>query len=436
MKRKIYDKLLEWKDKKEFKPLIIFGARQVGKTYVINEFCEKEFKNYKRINLFEDTEIVELFQSKQNVKEKYLKLISYAGVVENEDNILFIDEIQESKELLSSLKYIHENHSNLRIICAGSLLGVAIKKKNVTFPVGKVEMLNMYPMDFEEYLYNFNELELIKEIKSSYISNKALLETSHNKALNYYNLYLYTGGMPEVVDNIIKCERNVTLFDNSIVKNIVLSYFQDMSKYVENNSITMKLNQVYSKIPSQLGNASKKFQYSKIENNARKRDYESPIDWLLNSRIVIKSDNVSSPIVPLNFYIVDDTFKLYMSDVGLLINLSNITYQDIIKDNLSISKGVITENYVATELISNYGENLFYWKNQNATAEVDFLIQTSDGIIPIEVKSSNNTQSKSLKIYVEKYKPKYSIRLSTKNFGYENNIKSVPLYAVFCIKKY
>lgn len=345
---------------------------------------------------------------------------------------MFVDEIQESPTLISNLKYINENHPELRIICAGSLLGVMLKRSDnkKSFPVGKVDMLTMYQLDFEEYLMAFNEVSLIEEIRKHYGNNTPMLESMHNKALNYYTSYLYTGGMPEAVQNIVDNDRNIALFDNSIVENITKSYFEDMYKYVANSTETVKIERIFSSVPSQLGNDSHKFQYNKINSDARKRDYDSSLDWLLSSRIVLKSNNVKTPKYPLNGFIDLDIFKIYMNDIGILRNMLNISYSNILNNDF---KGIMAENYVAFHLKS-LGYDLLYYKNDSSTLEIDFLYQNENGIIPIEVKSAENTQSKSLNSFIQKYNPVYSIKVSTKNFGFVNNIKSIPLYAVFLIK--
>lgn len=433
MKRKIYDKLLKWKNEENRKPLIVFGARQVGKTYVIRQFCQNEYENFFEINLFEKTDIIELYESKQNADEKYRQLLSICGIQnEDEKTILFIDEIQESPTLISNLKYINENHPNLRVICAGSLLGIMLKRSDnkKSFPVGKVDMITMYQLDFEEYLMAFNENNLIEEIKKHYENNIPMLESMHNKALNYYASYLYTGGMPEAVYNIALNDRNIALFDNNIVENITKSYFEDMYKYVNNSTETIKIERIFTSVPSQLGNDSHKFQYNKINSDARKRDYDSSLDWLLSSRIVLKSNNVKAVKYPLKGFIDFDIFKIYMNDIGILRNMLNISYSNILNNDF---KGIMAENYVAFHLKS-LGYDLIYYKNESSTLEIDFLFQNENGIIPIEVKSAENTQSKSLNSFIQKYNPVYSIRVSTKNFGFVNNIKSVPLYAVFLIK--
>ena len=241
--------------------------------------------------------------------------------------------------------------------------------------------------------------------------------------------------MPEVVKDIVKNSMNASAFDDNKLEDILKSYFEDMYKYVDNNNDTIKIKAIYKTIPNQLGNDSHKFQYKNISNNARKRDYEVPLFWLLSTKSVHSTSNVRLPEIPLIAFADHDTFKLHINDVGLLRKMSNIAYKNIIASENNIYKGIMAENYVANQLMANGIEDLFYYKNNRSTVEIDFLLQTDDGIIPVEVKSAENTQSKSLKSYVNKFNPKYSIRISTKNFGFVNNIKYVPLYAVFCIKK-
>lgn len=434
MKRKIYNQLIEWKNNKINKPLLILGVRQCGKTYIINEFCQNEYKNYLKINLLERNDVVNLYKENINSEEKYKRLKAMINFDFDKDNsILFIDEIQESEELISELKYFCEEHNNVRIICAGSLLGVKLKRLTKSFPVGKVYIKNMYPMDFEEYLIANDENFLIESIKECFVNNKPMLSL-HTKALKYYNSYLLTGGMPESVLNLININGDYIKYDKNIISNIIESYFDDMKKYIQTQTEALRIRALYESLPSQLSNSSHKFQYSKLNTGAKSRDYELPLDWLLSANMVQKVNCVKTIEKPLKVFEDNDTFKLFLSDIGILNNLLNISINDILNDNLKIYKGVITENYVANQLLANEIP-LFYWKNKQ-NVEVDFLIETKDGIIPIEVKSSDNTQSKSLKIYNTLFDPPYAIRMSTKDFGYnsETKIKSVPLYATFLIK--
>ena len=434
MKRKIYNQLIEWKNNKINKPLLILGVRQCGKTYIINEFCQNEYKNYLKINLLERNDVVNLYKENINSEEKYKRLKAMINFdFDKENSILFIDEIQESEKLISELKYFCEEHNNVRIICAGSLLGVKLKRLTKSFPVGKVYIKNMYPMDFEEYLIANDENFLIESIKECFVNNKPMLSL-HTKALKYYNSYLLTGGMPESVLNLININGDYIKYDKNIISNIIESYFDDMKKYIQTQTEALRIRALYESLPSQLSNSSHKFQYSKLNTGAKSRDYELPLDWLLSANMVQKVNCVKTIEKPLKGFEDNDTFKLFLSDIGILNNLLNISINDILNDNLKIYKGVITENYVANQLLANEIP-LFYWKNKQ-NVEVDFLIETKDGIIPIEVKSSDNTQSKSLKIYNTLFDPPYAIRMSTKDFGYnsETKIKSVPLYATFLIK--
>ena len=434
MKRKIYNQLIEWKNNKINKPLLILGVRQCGKTYIINEFCQNEYKNYLKINLLERNDVVNLYKENINSEEKYKRLKAMINFdFDKENSILFIDEIQESEELISELKYFCEEHNNVRIICAGSLLGVKLKRLTKSFPVGKVYIKNMYPMDFEEYLIANDENFLIESIKECFVNNKPMLSL-HTKALKYYNSYLLTGGMPESVLNLININGDYIKYDKNIISNIIESYFNDMKKYIQTQTEALRIRALYESLPSQLSNSSHKFQYSKLNTGAKSRDYELPLDWLLSANMVQKVNCVKTIEKPLKGFEDSDTFKLFLSDIGILNNLLNISINDILNDNLKIYKGIITENYVANQLLANEIP-LFYWKNKQ-NVEVDFLIETKDGIIPIEVKSSDNTQSKSLKIYNGLFNPPYAIRMSTKDFGYnsETKIKSVPLYATFLIK--
>lgn len=437
MYRKIYKKLLSWKNTKEDnKPLMLLGARQVGKTYIIENFCQKEFSNFKEINLLRDLRVLNLYKDTtldSNEKYNFLKTIIEFDL-DKPDSVLFIDEIQESQELIAELKYFCEVHNNVKIICAGSLLGVKLKRANFSFPVGKVKMLMMHPMDFEEFLIALDKPMLLNTIRECYKNNRAMNEELHNLALLYYRYYLITGGMPESVRNFIKNDCDIIKYDSTIKENIIDAYLKDMKKYVINLNETLKIEKVYDSIPKQISNESKKFQFSKIEKNAKTRDYELSLDWLDASNLILTSYRVSMPDKPLAAFRIDDFFKLFINDVGLLNHMLKIRYADILNDDLSLFKGAFVENYVASQFVSNEID-LYYWVS-DGIAEIDFLIYNEDGIIPVEVKAANNTQSKSLKTYMDKFNPKYAIRISNKNFGYneEKRIKSIPLYSVFCIE--
>lgn len=434
MYRKIYSKIMEWKQSGFNKPIMILGARQVGKTYILDYFCKNEFKNYIYLNLFERKDVIDLYNSNLTSEEKFKRLkILLNFDLEVEDTVLFIDEIQESENLISELKYFCERKNHVKIVCAGSLLGVKLKRSRFSFPVGKVKIMNMYPLDFEEFLLALGKQMLIDEIKRCYDNNASMLESLHVMAMDLYRIYLISGGMPESVQNVVDINMDMIKYDFDILSNIIESYFKDMDKYVASNIEALKIEKTYRSIPSQLGNKSNKFQFSKISKGASSREYSSSLDWLEASNLLIKSDLVSTALLPLKGYVKEGYFKLFMNDVGILSNILELKIKDVLSDNISLYKGVIAENYVANQLLAN-GYSLYYWMS-SGTAEIDFLIYTDEGVIPLEVKAGDTTKSKSLNVFIEKYSPKYSIRISSKNFGYSNNIKSIPLYAVFCIKE-
>lgn len=435
MKRKIYNDLIKWKNTVEFKPLIVLGVRQCGKTYIIDEFCQNEYKNYKKINLLNDTEVINLYKTNESSEKKYndLKMLLDFDF-DKEDSILFIDEIQECEELISELKFFNEKHNNVRIICAGSLLGVKLAKLKKSFPVGKVTRLFMYPMDFEEFLMAINQELLIERIKNCFEKNESM-GLIHNKALNYYKQYLLSGGLPDSIIALLKCEGDYYNYNYNILDDIIEDYKNDMNYHVSNLSETLKIRNIYNSLTTQLQNASKKFQYSVVKTNAKSREYILPLNWLVESNMVQMCKCVKLPEKPLRGFVDENVFKVYYSDVGIFNRIVGNDAKTIILDEMKIYKGIITENYVANQLKSN-GIDLLYWKGSRES-EVDFLITTlEDGVIPIEVKASDNTQSKSLIEYNKIYSPKYMIRISSKDFGYnpDTKIKSIPLYAVFLVK--
>lgn len=433
MKRKIYNNLLEWKKNSVKTPLMIIGARQIGKTYIIKEFCQKEFEKNIYINLLDNPQIVDLFEQSIPTEEKFTKMQWILNTeIDLEKTIIFFDEIQLSEKLISNLKYFCESEKPFKIICAGSLLGVKINRFHSSFPVGKVKMEYMYPMDFEEFLMATSSQGLIDEIGKCYNTSMPMTSALHEKLLSLYRMYLCVGGMPQAVQNIVNVNLNIFDFDKDIIRNIIESYLNDMNQYIFNNTEKSKIEAIYKSIPNQLGNISNKFQYSKINSNARSRDYESAMQRLISSTMIYKCNLLKSIQIPPKAYADEEYFKLYLSDVGLLTSLLEIQYNDILLDNSFLYKGNIAENYVATQLVRN-GVSLYYWKS-NSDAEIDFILYNEDGLIPIEVKASDNITSKSLNSYMKQYNPKYSIRISSKNFGFENNIKSVPLYAVFLVK--
>lgn len=431
MKRKFYNILIDWKNKNINTPLMVVGARQIGKTYIIDEFCKNEFEDYIYINLMEKKSIVKIFEEDSDFETKVKKLeLELNKKIIPDKTVVFIDEIQESENAISSLKAFCESKLNYRIICAGSLLGVKIRRFKSSFPVGKVQIEFMHPMDFEEFLMALDKQMWIDEIKRCYENLEEI--SIHDKLIDMYRAYLCIGGMPSAVLDYKNVNEDILLWNKNILKNIVLSYLADMNKYTLNNSESIKIEKVYNTIPNSLAKENKKFKYVDIEKGANKRSFESAIDWLEASELIYKCKYINKVEPPLKVYAQEDTFKLYLNDVGILTSLLEIEFSEILLNENFMFKGAIVENYIAQAFRSN-NISLYYWNSGNK-AEVDFLLYNKDGIIPVEVKAGDNTQSKSLNIYKEKYNPKYSIRISTKNFGFANDIKSVPLYAAFCIK--
>ena len=416
------------------KPLMVVGARQIGKTYIIEKFAKENFEQYLYFNLEKNAEVRNIFEKTIDDAKIIEELELYLGrKIDIEKTIFFFDEVQVSENFIVSLKYFNESSKPYKIICAGSLLGVKINRFKSSFPVGKIRMECMYPMNFEEFLIATGKEILKNKIEECYRTMERMPDFAHEEALTLYKQYLCVGGMPEAVKNFIENDLDILKFDSHIISDIKDMYIADMQKYVKGTLETVKIEKVYKNIPSQLAKENKNFQYSFIEETGRKRKYESAIDWLVSSKMVLINYNSKRMEIPLKVYIDEDKFKLYLSDVGILTNMSEIKFPDIMLDKVFIYKGAIAENYIAQELTSN-GESLYYWTS-NRNAEIDFVLYSEeDGIIPIEVKGGNNVKSRSLNMYINEYKPKYAIRFSTRNFGFENNIKSIPLYAAFCIK--
>ncbi|MDQ2087351.1 ATP-binding protein [Herbivorax sp. ANBcel31] len=430
MKRKIVDSLKKWKGLSNRMPLIINGARQVGKTYTALTFGKEDYKNTVYFNLEDSTEVSNIFERDLNPERIIKELSAKSGqTILRGDTLIILDEIQACERALTSLKYFCENAPGYHIIAAGSLLGVAINREKYSFPVGKVNMITLYPLDFEEYLWAMDKGQMAELIRSSFDCNEPL--SIHETAIDFYKSYMLTGGMPQAVLEYLR-EEDYN-FVTAAQKNINDAYIADMAKYATPNETT-KIMAAFNSVPAQLAKDNRKFQYKVIKSGARAYEYETPLDWLKASRVIIKCNKVKEGKMPLSEYSDSDSFKVYMTDIGLLCSKFGIHPNAILVDMPSFEgfKGALAENYVASALVTN-GYTPYYWESQGK-AEVDFVIQDREGnIIPIEVKSSDNVRSKSLNQYIAKYEPKYSIRVSAKNFGLENGIKSVPLYAVFCI---
>lgn len=433
MQRKAMNDLITWKNKKNRKPLLLYGARQVGKTYLVKEFAKEHFKDIIYVN-FETNNIVGKIID-ENISPEYIIKnleIAFNKKINKETTLIFFDEIQKNTRALTSLKYFYEEAPEYYVIGAGSLLGIHINKKEFSFPVGKVDFLTIYPLSFDEFLINTKNDLLLDSIKECFKTDKQLSSLLHTQALDLYYDYLAIGGMPEAVKEFIESNSMITAIDYQ--KAIIESYKSDITKYSATTDAP-KIIATFDSIPVQLAKENKKFQYKLVQKGGTNSIFGYSINWLVNAGIANKCTKTKIG-VPLKMYEELDSFKLYMNDVGLLTNLSEFPIY-LIKNREAVNEvmiGMLTENYVASSLKYN-GLNLNYWKN-DFNSKLDFVLQSEKGlIIPLEVKSSTHTKSKSLNNYMKEYKPKYGIRVSSKNFGFKNSIKSVPLYAVFCINE-
>lgn len=433
MRRKILESFIRWKKTYSHMPLMVLGARQVGKTYTLDEFCRNNYENYLYINLDREDDIRAIFEEYSDPKRIINAIAILKGMqIDINTTVIFFDEIQVSERAISTLKYFNESKENYQIVCAGSMLGIALNRFKASFPVGKVYRQYMYPFDFEEYLWGLGENLLAEEITQSYSSNQQLIEPLHRRALELYKEFLYVGGMPASINEYVLKDKALSAYDDTIKRSIIEDYMSDMSKYttsVEN----LKISKIFKSIPKQLGRGNTKFSYKLVDEKGNRRVFETSLDWLNHSFNTNKCTLVDFPEVPLSAYEKESYFKIYLSDVGLLTQLAGFTKKDIYSDEMRLFSGMLTENYVANMLTSN-GLKLHYWRSKH-NAEIDFLVNIDGNIIPVEVKASTNTKSKSLRVYRERYKPAYAIRISGKNFGFANGIKAVPLYAVYMINR-
>lgn len=431
MRRRITQKLSEWKSSRRRQPLLLQGARQVGKTYVINEFGRNNYENVIYVNL--ETNLTVAADFNHDISPEHIincLEIFYKQKIVPGKTLIFFDEIQSCERALTSLKYFCENAPEYHLAAAGSLLGVALNRKIFSFPVGKVDLLHLYPLDLEEFLWAVGREPLAEEIRGCYVTNRPLSPMLHEAALQLYKEYLIVGGMPAVVNEYCKSQR---LMDAANVQSLIIdTSIADMAKYAT-PSETTKIMAAFQSIPAQLAKDNRKFQYKVVQRGGSASIFGTSIDWLCAAGLVVKCSKVEHGFMPLAAHQDFSSFKLYMGDVGLLTLKSGMAAHNILTpiETHNSFLGAIVENYVADQL-RVYWRDLYYWDSAH-TAEIDFVIQDGEKIIPVEVKSSAHTRSRSLSVYKEKYAPPYAIRISAKNFGFENHIKSVPLYAVFCI---
>ena len=431
MYRKIMNFLEAWKTSEYRKPLILQGARQVGKTYSVLEFGRRFYENVAYFNFETNPKLNETFE--ENITPSYLiPILSHiAGqTIVREKTLIVFDEVQLCERALTSLKYFCEDAPDYHIIVAGSLLGVAVNRTKFSFPVGKVDMKTLYPMDMEEFMLAMGENALVEQIKKCFETDSPMPSALHDAAMLLYRQYLVVGGMPEGVMQFSETKDYILVRHTQ--DTILASYLNDMSKYNNLNEIK-KTRLAYDNITVQLSKKNTRFQYKLIKKGGRASEFENAIEWLCLSGIVSQVYRVEQIKKPLENYRDIDAFKIYVSDSGLLCAKKDLAANDILYmvEELNDFKGGMVENYVNVQLtISGY--KTYYWTSERG-AEIDFVIQREGHLIPIEVKSADNTRAKSLKVYMDTYKPAYAVKLSAKNFAFEDNKKIVPLYAAFCI---
>ena len=424
IERDLYTEIKMWKNMKNRKPLLLQGARQVGKTWLIKEFGKNEFENTAYFNFDEQPELNQFFEISKNPKQILEKLSIVTGKAINPKNTLIIfDEIQESNEALNSLKYFNEKASEYNIIASGSLLGVSLSA-NKSFPVGQVDFLTLCPVSFKEflaqadnnmykYLSNIKQVELIPDL-------------FFNRLIDKLRIYYITGGMPEAIKSYLQ-NNDIEDLEN-IQNNILNAYKLDFSKHINSHDI-QKVNYIWSSLPSQLSKENKKFLYKVVKKGARAREYENALLWLDNAGLIYIVNRITKPALPISAYSDLSAFKVYLLDVGLLRKMSQLHPSILRQGNLLFSefKGAFAENYILQSLVSQFNNKAYYWTSGNS-AEIDFVLQYKNTIIPIEVKAETNIKSKSLLSYSNKYQPEIKIRYSLKNFNLNNGTLNIPLF--------
>ena len=432
MYRKIIEDLKIWKESPSRKPLILRGARQCGKTWILQEFGKTQYKKLAYI-LFDDNENMKnVFSEAFNINRIITALEIECGFkIVPDETLIFFDEIQECPQALKSLKYFCEKAPEYHIVSAGSLLGLTLHQ-DTGFPVGKIDFLDLYPLDFEEFLMATNQQGLYNALLSQ---DWVLINSFKERFVEYLRYYFYVGGMPEVVADF--AENKDFQRVKKIQKHIIDAYKSDFSKHAPFDLVN-KIIEVYQSLPSQLAKENKKFIYGVIKKGARAKEYSSAINWLCDAGLVYKIPKINKPALPLMAYQDINSFKLFMSDTGLLCALSGLDAKIIIEQNVMFQefKGALTEQYVLQQLKVNKDFGIFYWSSETTSSELDFLLQYSDRIIPIEVKAAENLQAKSLKYFREKFSIPLSIRFSLANFREDKGLTNIPLFGALNLTKY
>ncbi|HAZ03019.1 MAG: ATPase [Bacteroidetes bacterium GWF2_42_66] len=426
MERIAMKELISWKNRPGRKPLIIRGARQVGKTWLMKEFGKKEYRQTVYVN-FESSKLLEtLFIDNFDINRIITAIqIETAIQVNSENTLIIFDEIQEAEGAITSLKYFYENAPQYHIIAAGSLLGVAMHK-HTSFPVGKVEFLDLYPLNYTEFLLALDQQPLLDLLKSK---DWILIKSFKEKYIQILRQYYYIGGMPEAV--LSYRTQNDFKEVRVIQKRILTAYEHDFSKHAPSD-IVPRIRMLWNSIPSQLAKENKKFVYGAVKSGSRAKDYELALSWLIDCGLVHKVCRVSKPGIPLKAYEDYNAFKLFIVDVGLMGAMGDIDVRTLLEGNMIFEefKGALTEQYVLQQLITIPDLVIYYWSAERSTAEIDFLIQYSGEVVPIEVKAEENLQAKSLKTFCQKYLPQTAIRTSMSDFRTEGWLTNLPLYSI------
>lgn len=431
MYRNKIEELKKWKESKSRKPLIIRGARQVGKTWLMKEFGKKYYEKCAYINFDDNTRMSKLFEEDFDLNKIIQGLEIESGVkIEPENTLLIFDEIQENPKALKALKYFNENAREYHIISAGSLLGVAIHE-GTSFPVGKVDFLDLAPLSFFEFMEALGEEQLLNLLVNNDFD---MINVFDNKIKEYLKLYLYIGGMPEVVNSYVQNKNLLEVRD--IQKKLLEAYEQDFSKHAPSN-IVPRIRQLWNNIPTQLAKENKKFIYGLVREGARAREYEIALSWLIDCGLVYQVNRVNNSKVPLSAYQDFNAFKLYLLDVGLLCAMAGVDIKTLLEGNdvFKEFKGSLTEQYVLCQLKECTQLDVFYWSSETGMAKLDFITQIGKDNVPIEVKSGESLQAKSLKSFIQKYNSKINVRTSMSNYKKDDSIINIPLYSIGNIER-
>ncbi|MBQ8813404.1 MAG: ATP-binding protein [Lachnospiraceae bacterium] len=426
MNRHAMQQLIDWKNKPNRKPLILKGARQVGKTWLMKEFGRTQFSKVAYVTFYNNQRMKKVFDDDYDINRIIMNInIETRVEVTPGDTLIILDEIQEAPRAIESLKYFCENAPEYAVIAAGSLLGVAIHR-GVSFPVGKVDSLELHPMSFKEFLEAMGETTLAYLLDRN---DSQLIRDSQDKYTFWLKNYYYVGGMPEAVAFFSE-HKDYTEVRN-IQKSLLAQYENDFGKHIETSELA-RIRMVWNSIPMQLAKENKKFFFGQIKTGARMKDYEIAIEWLLDCGLIKKVYRVSKPAVPLKAYIDFSAFKLYLLDVGLLGALSELDAASILEGNEIFTefKGALTEQYVLQELIAETEYTPYYYVSESGRYEIDFMLQKGKNIVPVEVKAETNLQARSLKAYYQKFTPEYAVRVSMMNHRQDDWVTNIPLYAV------